>query len=158
MVSKKQAGASPVLTLNWIARARHPLQCDEQLLPRAGGMPKADTNTDGKCWKYRKVCRYAKSKMYHNPFCPKFPREHWCDLRGNWYDECKGQWCCSAGGGFWRTDTFIRWPGVFVVWCVCSLLAFKFLQKIPLVLLMEIHEVKESKKMLKDGQRWWSCW
>lgn len=88
------------------------------------------------------------------PFCPRFPREHWSNPRGNWCGDCKGEWCCSAGGGFWSTGKSFQRLGMLVVWCVGSWLTYKFLQRLAVILLAEAHQVKENKccsKVVKDG-------
>lgn len=95
-----------------------------------------------------------KAKCTAMPFCPHFSKEHWSDPRGNWHGDCKGEWCCSAGGGFWRTGKFFQWLVMFVVWCVGFWLTYKFLQSLAVILLVGAHQVKESKhcsKVVKDG-------
>lgn len=57
--------------------------------------------------------RCAGSQSTTMPLCPHVPQELWSDLR-----DCKGEWCCSAGGGRWRTGRFSEQLVMFVVWCV----------------------------------------
>lgn len=120
----------------WTVRALSPAvagQCPQEQVP----------TVIGRCWKCREVSRCPESQVHSNAFCSHVPREHCGDLRDNCNGDCRGEWCCSVGRGFWRTGKFLQW--LVVVCHVCSWLTHKFMWRLSVIWLLGAHQVKDSK-------------